>query len=509
MTKSVRRGIEFLIIIVACAGGVGWYAISKRAAANSQNVQPPANGADKGVPVVAVVAAQRDVPIYLDGLGTVQAYQTVTIRTQVDGQIVKIAFKEGQDVHKGDLLAQIDAQPYQAQLELVQAKKLQDEAKILQDQAKVQTDQAKVKQDQAKVNQDEAKKTQDSTNLANARVNLKRLTSTQLENAAAISQQSVDDQQSLVSQLGSAVEADEAAKQADIAGTQADEAVIQADYAAIKSDEAVIQADVASIKYAQTQLAYTTINSPIDGIVGVRYVDEGNVVRTSDVTGIVLVTQLQPISVIATLPQQNLLAINKRMAEAKLPILAMDPNPPGTTELDRGLLDLIDNQIDQTTGTIKLKSTFPNAQRKLWPGGFVNARLLLDTHKGATVLPSAAVQQGPSGTFVYVVKPDNTVDARPVVVELVQDADSILSSGIEPGEQVVLTGQDRLKVGALVAVRMKGAKGSKDTDETKDSKDPNAKPGHAKPNPDQAPSDASESKKNKHGKPSDTPGAEK
>jgi multidrug efflux system membrane fusion protein len=454
-------------ILFVCAGGGGWYAFDRARAANASAV--PEKAQPPSVPVSAATASRKDVPIYLDALGTVQAYSTVTVRPQLDGELVKIGFKEGQDVKKGDLLARISPVALQAQLDQATAKKKQDEAKTLQDHARVKQDQAKVKQDQAKKNQDEA-------NLANSTVTLKRLEDAVV--AHAVTQQSVDDARTLVATLTGATQGDDAA----ILG---DEAALQADEAAIQADEATVLADDALIKYSQTLLGYTDITSPLDGRVGIRLVDEGNIVHVNDANGIVVVTQLQPISVIFTLPQQDLLPINERMAVARLPVLAMDT--AGTTTLDRGELDLVDNQIDTSTGTIRLKATFPNAARKLWPGGFVNVRLLLVTHADSVVIPAPSVQQGPDGYFVFVIKSDETVEARPVKVSLFQDGEAVIESGLSAGDNVVLTGQDRLKQGSHVAVHQPGAKKDKaekeDTGEQKKSESNDAKhPAHAAPN---------------------------
>jgi multidrug efflux system membrane fusion protein len=431
--------LGFIAILLICTGLGGWYALTRAKAATAPTVSAPA--APAPVPVTPVTIAKKDVPIYLDGLGTVQAYNSVTVRTQVDGQITNVAFTEGQDVKKGDLLVQIDPQPFEAQLQQAQARKMQDAAKIPQDEAKV-------KQDNAKVQQDQAKKQQDEANLANARVNLRRLE--EAVKANAVTQQAVEDQRTLVISLTAASAGDDAA----ILG---DQAAVKADEAAIEADRAAVEADDAAIKYAQTQLAYTTIHSPIDGRVGIRLVDIGNVVHITDANGIVLVTQLQPISLIFTLPQSDLHRIQARMAQAKLPVLALDPT--NQKELDQGVLELVDNQIDQSTGTIRLKATFQNPGHKLWPGGFVNARLLLDTMHDALVVAEPAVQHGPDGTYIYAIKADTkdpaflVANVQKVKVSLNQNGEAVIKGeGLAEGDQVVLTGQDRLKPGARVSV---------------------------------------------------------
>jgi multidrug efflux system membrane fusion protein len=436
MNSMSRISVVAILLVAASVGA--WLFYSRAKAATNAPAAGPAQ--PPPVTVNAVTVGQSDVPIYLDGLGTVQAFNSVTVRSQVDGQIVNIAFKEGQDVKKGDLLVQIDPQPFEAQLEQAQAKKMQDQSRIPQDQAKVNQDIAKVQQDQAKKQQDEA-------NLANARVNLKRLEDAVKANA--VTEQSVEDQRTLVISLQAASQGDDAA----IAG---DQAAIKSDEAAVEADKSAVLVDEALIKYAQTQLNYTSIKSPIDGRIGIRLVDQGNIVHANDLTGIVLVTQLQPISVIFTLPQNDLLRINARMAQSTLPVLAMDSNNKHL--LDKGVLELIDNLIDQSTGTIRLKATFSNGERKLWPGGFVNARLHLDTIHNALVVAEPAVQHGPDGTYVFVIKPDpndpsaKVANVQKVKVVLNQDGQAVLASGVEPGDQIVLTGQDRLKPGARVNV---------------------------------------------------------
>jgi multidrug efflux system membrane fusion protein len=219
--------------------------------------------------------------------------------------------------------------------------------------------------------------------------------------------------------------------------------------ATVKQLEAAVRVDQANIDNAKTMLGYCTITSPIDGRTGIRQVDKGNIVHASDANGIVVITQLQPISVIFTLPQQTLPMIARHMNdETKLPVFAVAAD--NKTQLDQGKLQLIDNQIDPATGTIKLKSTFPNADHLLWPGGFVNVRLLVDTHHDATVVPAVSIQRGPQGTYVYVLKPDNTVELRPVSVAMIADTDAMIQSGVAPGEKVIVDGMSRLQNGSAV-----------------------------------------------------------
>ena len=315
------------------------------------------------VPVVAGKAEQKDVPIYLDGLGTVQAFNTVTVHSRVDGALVQVNFSEGQDVKTGDLLVVVDPRPYQAALDQAKAQAALDE------------------------------------------VTLKRQADLRARNV--------------------------------IAAQDYDTAVANA------------QKSQAAAEAAQVNVDYCSIKSPIDGRTGVRLVDIGNVVHASDQNGIVVITQMHPISVVFTLPEQNLQSIlGQGAANGGLPVLALDRG--NTTTLDQGKLAVVDNEIDQTTGTVKLKATFPNPDLKLWPGKFVNARLILTTRKNATVVPSSVVQRGPQGTYAYVIKPDKSVEMRPIKVAQTENNQALIDSGLQPGEQVVVDGQYKLQPGARV-----------------------------------------------------------
>jgi len=339
------------------------------------------------VPVIAGTAETRDVPIYLDGLGTAQALNTVTLRARVDGEIKRIAFTEGQDVKIGDLLLEIDAAPYRAAYDQALAKQGQDEAL-----------------------------------LANAQSDLDRYRD--LAGKRVISSQQLDTQKALVRQYAALVKADEAA--------------------------------VAS---AKVQLDYTRVVSPIDGRTGIRLVDQGNVVRAGDQTGLAVLTQLQPIALVFTLPEQSLGTIDKEAVTAgNLPVLAVDRD--NKTVLEEGKLSVIDNQIDTTTGTIRLKAIFPNAHFKLWPGQFVNARLLLTTRRGAIVVRSSVVQRGPQGAFVFVILPDETVEMRPVKVGPIEQGQTIIEEGLAAGERVVVDGQYKLLPGSRVKAGEKPAPGA-------------------------------------------------
>jgi multidrug efflux system membrane fusion protein len=332
-------------------------------------------------PAIAVDTAavtHADVPIYLLGLGTVQAFYTVTITARVDGELQKIGFTEGQTVHKGDLLAQIDPRPNQA--------------------AYAQAVAAKAK---------------DAAQLANARRDLDRYMILQPQDLA--SKQTVDTQHALVDQL-----------------------------------TAQLQVDQAVIDNAQTQLAYTRITSPIEGRTGIRLVDPGNIVHAAATTGIVVVTQVQPISVIFTLPEENLPAVNAALAAGPVEVTTLSRD--GGTELDQGTLTLVDNQIDQSTGTAKLKATFSNAHNTLWPGQYVNARVLVRTARNALTLPTAAVQLGPSGPFTYVVKADSTVEVRPLKIGEQSGSMTVVNGGLALNERVVTSNQYRLQPGSHVRI---------------------------------------------------------
>ena len=364
-----------LIIIVAALIASGGGVVAARhlhaATETGQAAAPP-----PAVPVVAETVHQGDVPIYLRGVGTVIAYNNVIVRSQITGQIVKIAFNQGQTVHQGDLLAQIDPRPYQAQL------------------------------DQAIANRD-----RDQAQLVNAQANLGRYTSLQQKGYA--STQLVETQNAQFAQL----------------------------QAMVKSDEGVIE-------QAQTNLSYTNLTAPIDGVSGIRQVDIGNIIHPTDPNGLVDVTQIQPISLIFSLPQTDFVEIQQEMAHGPLTVQAYSQDDK--TKLDEGKLDLIDNQIVQTTGTIRLRASFPNAKRMLWPGELIDARLLLETRHDGLTVPASAVQQGPSGSFVWVIGPDESVQTRPVVVSQISEGQALIDSGLKANEEIVVQGQYRLVAGTHV-----------------------------------------------------------
>jgi multidrug efflux system membrane fusion protein len=371
MSKRTIFGIAGALIII-----LGWWSCHHRSSNQTQS-SGRNTGGGAPVPVVAGKVEEKDIPIYLDGLGTVQAFNTVTVHTRVDGELQQVLFTEGQDVVIGGPLAVIDPRPFQAALDQAIAKKAQDEAQW-----------------------------------GNAKVTLAR--NTDLLAKKVIAQSDFDTSRYSVDQF-----------------------------------QAAVQADQAAIENAKTQLDYTQIKSPIDGRTGVRLVDLGNIVHAADQTGIVVITQLHPISVVFTLPEQNLSAIlNAGGVSGGLHVSALDRG--NTTTLDEGTLAVVDNEIDQTTGTVKLKATFPNKDLKLWPGKFVNARLVLTTKKNAIVVPAAVVQRGPQGTYAYVIKPDKTVEMRPIKVAQTQANVALIDDGLKAGEQVVVDGQYKLQPGAHV-----------------------------------------------------------
>jgi multidrug efflux system membrane fusion protein len=364
---------------------LAWWSCHRGAASSGAQSSAGTGGGRRGggasaggvVPVVAGKVEQKDMPIYLDGLGTVQAFNTVTVHPRVDGELVKILFSEGQDVKSGDLLAVIDPRPFQAALDQAVAKKAQDQAQ-----------------------------------LENAKVVLER--NEDLVKKKVLDQQTYDTSKFQVDQF-----------------------------------QAAVQADQAAIDNAKTQLDYTQLKTPIDGRTGIRLVDVGNVVHASDVSGIVVIAQMHPISVVFTLPEQDLQKIlSQGGTNGELGVTAM--NRGNTTSLGTGALAAVDNLIDQGTGTVKLKATFPNTDLKLWPGQFVNARLLLTTSKNALVVPGSVVQRGPQGTYAYVIKPDMTVEMRSIKVGQTEDNFSLIVDGLKAGEQVVVDGQYRLQPGSKV-----------------------------------------------------------
>ena len=384
--------VIILLVALGVAGAAVWYEFI-RAPATEQTAQASRGRrgrrgvTDDPVPVLVAAATRADVPVYLDALGTVQAFNTVSIKPMIDGPLIAVLFKEGQDVRAGDVLARIDPRPYQAALDQMTAKKAQDEA-----------------------------------NLANARVDLARYQ--KLVATAYTSAQTSDTQKATVAQ-----------------------------------DEAIVRQDQAQIDTARTNLSYTTISSPLDGRTGIRQVDSGNIVHASDTTPLTVVTQLQPISVVFTLPQQTLAVVAAaiRNGSPEVEALPQGVANEGRAVLDRGVVAVLDNTVDQATGTIKLKATFPNAALALWPGGFVNTRLLVDTERGVVTVPPTAVQRGPQGAYVYLLNRDDTVTRKTVQMGHEDEAVSVVTAGLQPGERVVTDGAARLTDGAKVKVQDPGS----------------------------------------------------
>jgi multidrug efflux system membrane fusion protein len=374
VSKLLKRLVS-LAIVGAIGAGV-YLTIASPAVQEKIGGQRRRAPANVTVPVLAAPARVANMPVYLYGVGTAKARNSVTVRPQVDGRILSIDFKEGQEVKKGDVLARIDPVTYQAQLDQAVAKKAFDEVQ-----------------------------------LENARRDLDRYS--QL-GGNVIAQKTIDTQKALVAQL----------------------------VAQIKQDDA-------AIANARAYLDYTTILAPISGRTGIRMVDEGNLVRASD-AGLVMITEIRPIAVMFTLPQQQLAQVNKALARATLSVDALDADT--ATVLDHGTLQVIDNQIDPATGTIRMKAEFPNADLQLWPGQFVNVRILVDTLDQVVVVPTPAVQRGPSGTFVYVVQPDDKVALKPVALTMQNETEAVVASGASPGDRVVTSGFARLKDGTLVNV---------------------------------------------------------
>jgi multidrug efflux system membrane fusion protein len=335
------------------------------------------------VPVGAAAAERRDVPVYLKGLGSVTASNTVSVKSRVDGQLAQVNFKEGQNVSKGELLAVIDPRPFEVALSQAQANLFRDQAQ-----------------------------------LKDAQLNYERFKSL-LQESGAVSQQQVDTQKAAADQL-----------------------------------EGAVRADQAQIDSAKLNLVYTRITSPIDGRVGLRLVDVGNMVHAADTNPLLVITQLRPIAVLFTLPEDNLPTVAAHMRQGPLSVEAYSRDDQ--TKLASGTLLTIDNQIDQTTGTGRLKAMFDNQDNGLWPNQFVNVRLLLETHKGTTVVPSVAIQTGPQGSFVFVIKPDKTVEVRPVTVSFTQNNVASVTTGIAPGDVVVVDGQDKLQAGSKVDPHISG-----------------------------------------------------
>jgi multidrug efflux system membrane fusion protein len=384
-TPSKTRWWLWILILGVIAVGI-WYFRSSRAASQAAtSAAPGAPGKGKGaagpgnfaVPVIVATAQRGDLPVYFNGLGTVTAFNTVTVRSRVDGQLISIAFQEGQFVHQGDVLAQIDPRPFQVQLEQAMGQLAKDQAQR-----------------------------------RDAEVNLERFKL--LFKEGVIPQQQLDTQAALVGQFDGAIASDQA-----------------------------------QINNAKLQLTYSHITAPISGRIGLRLVDVGNMVHATDTNGLLVITQLQPISVIFSLPQDQLPQVMTKLRSGpQLPVEAYDRDD--TAKIATGKLQTIDNQIDVTTGTYKLKSIFSNEDNALFPNQFVNVHLLVDTKRDLTVVPAAAIQRGPQGTYVYAAGSDNTAKIRTVTIAQTTGNNVGLSAGLNPGDVVVIDGQDKLQDGTKI-----------------------------------------------------------
>jgi membrane fusion protein, multidrug efflux system len=414
MKRALRR-----IVMVACLallGGAAYWYFGPGQPSQQQQKQAQQKGFRRGggnvadnVPVLASAARLADVPVYLDGVGTAKALNTVTVRSQVDGKLMKISFTEGHEVVQGSVIAKIDPTIYQAQYDVAVAKKAQDEAL-----------------------------------LTNARLDLERYT--RLLSTNAINKQQADTQKALVDQL-----------------------------------TAQTQSDQATINNAKATLDYTDVVAPISGLTGLRLVDEGNIVHASDTAGIVVIAQIKPIAVLFNLPQQVLPDLSKGMSERALQVQAMGAD--GTSVVDTGKVVVINNQVDQTTGTVQLKAEFPNPNVQLWPGQFINVRVLINTLRQVVVVPTAAVQRGPDGTFVYVIKDDDTVSMRPITVSKQDDLQAVVAAGLQASERVVTTGFGRLADGSKVLATSAEEAGQVSADPSQQPRRPGGGQGQGKGRP--------------------------
>ena len=374
-TLGRRWGLAAILMAVAFGSYFGWRHFSNGTGrADDSTIR--GGQTSVSIPVTIAQAQTADFQVYLNGLGTVQPYETVTVRSRVDGELTKVVFRQGQMVNEGDLLAQIDPRPYQAALDQAVAKKAQDEA-----------------------------------NLKNAQLNLQRYTT--LNKQEFSTRQQLDTQQASVDQL-----------------------------------DAQIKGDQAAIDNAQTQVSYTTIRSPLSGKTGFRFIDPGNIVHAADTMGIVTIVKLQPISVVFTAPEDEVPQINDALAAGTVPVTALSSD--GSKALSQGHLALVDNKVDQASGTISMKATFDNTDNVLWPGLSVTTRLLVETLKKVTVIPEAAIQRGPNGLYAFVVGDDNKAEMRDIKIGQEDDNQAVVLQGLLPGEKVVTSGQYRVQQGALV-----------------------------------------------------------
>jgi multidrug efflux system membrane fusion protein len=432
LPRAVRRSrLTRAGLALAAAGALAIAACSR------EQGEPKAATRAPAVPVAVAPVEQKAVPLLVQAIGTVEAYSVVSVRAQVGGELLRVHIQEGQDVHRGDVLFTIDPRSFEAALAQTQATLARDVGQEQQARAAIERDRARVAQARAALARDQAQ-------AKNAEVEANRYA--ELFKQDLISREQADQFRVTAESLTATLRADEA----DIKSA---EETVRADEAAIKSAQETIRADQAAVDNAKIQLGYTVIRAPIDGRTGSVMLNPGNVVRaggTSDST-LLVINQVQPIYVSFTVPQQQLPAIKQYMAAAPLEVRAV---PAGEPQPLRGVVTFIDNAVDQATGTIRLKATFQNEERRLWPGQFANVELTLAVERDTIVVPSQAVQSGQQGSqFVFVVKDDSTVESRRVVVKRTQGSEAIIGEGLHAGESVVVDGQGRLVAGAKVEVR--------------------------------------------------------
>jgi multidrug efflux system membrane fusion protein len=407
-SRVLKRMVSLTVtlVILGGLGYIGWYAFQPKPGGGGGGGGRGGQRLDLPVPVLAATPRTQDVPVYLDGVGSVRALNNVLVRAQVDGKLIAVNFTEGQDVKKGDVLGEIDPVIYQAQYDQAIAKKAQDEAQ-----------------------------------LANQKLDLARYQQLAASNAG--SKQQADTQRALVAQ-----------------------------------QEALVKADQAAIDNAAATLGYTKIIAPLSGRAGLRQVDQGNIIKASDATGLVIITQLQPVAVQFSLPQQQIVRVNAAAGNGALAVDVFGND--GVTVVDTGMLKGIDNQVDPTTGTLKLKAEFPNARFQLWPGQFVNVRLKVETLDKAIVVPTSAVQRGPAGTFSYVIGEGDIATAKPIVVTQQNENDAVIASGLSVSDRVVTTGFANLSDGAKVLVGTDDRAPTADLAPRKRSRSPDGKGGQGK-----------------------------
>ena len=382
-TRNWLKHWWFWVVAVILVGIVAYHLMGRPEKTAEGTGKKGANLAAQKIPVATTAAKKGDMPIYLTGLGSVTPLRTVTVKTRVDGELMRVNYKEGQIVKQGDLLVEIDPRPYQAQL-------TQAEGQIIRDQALLKN--AKMDRERYRV----------------------------LSEQDSIAKQQYDTQKSLVNQL-----------------------------------EGTVKFDQGQIDNAKLQLIYARITAPVSGRIGLRLVDPGNIVHATDTTGLAVITQIEPITVIFTIPEDNLPELlDKLRAQAHLPVDAF--NREQTRKLSSGYLLTLDNQIDPNSGTVRLRAEFPNKDHMLFPSQFVNARLLLETKRGVTIVPTAAIQRSPQGPYVYLVKPDQTVAVRQVTLGPTEGDEAAIDQGLAPGDQVVVEGAERLREGSKVEVKTPG-----------------------------------------------------